>query len=258
MSVADPDLPEGSDLETGVQATAAGKRPASLLISEIFGPTVQGEGVSLGRPSMFVRTAGCPLSCSWCDTPYSWDWKRFDRAEETSTWSPHQAWERILDLADGSGVSSIVLTGGEPASQARGLAELVKMAKAHEWWVEMETSGSVDPGPLLGLVDLITVSPKTAGAGMLEQHRIKPAVLRSMAVRSEVAFKFVIDSETDLIEADRLVAEYRPARVLVMAQATSAAAMVDRTAWLVPHAIRRGWTVTPRLHVMLWGDERGR
>ena len=50
----------------------------TLVISEVFGPTVQGEGPTIGRRAAFVRLGRCNLDCSWCDTPYTWDWERYD------------------------------------------------------------------------------------------------------------------------------------------------------------------------------------
>lgn len=42
-------------------------------VLEIFGPTIQGEGMVIGQKTMFVRTAGCDYSCSWCDSAFTWD-----------------------------------------------------------------------------------------------------------------------------------------------------------------------------------------
>ena len=53
-----------------------------LVVAEVFGPTFQGEGPSAGRRAMFLRLGRCNLDCAWCDTPYTWDWSRFDPAVE--------------------------------------------------------------------------------------------------------------------------------------------------------------------------------
>ena len=46
-------------------------KPTPVL--EIFGPTIQGEGMVIGRKTMFVRTGGCDYRCSWCDSAFTWD-----------------------------------------------------------------------------------------------------------------------------------------------------------------------------------------
>src|SRR5690606_10255253 len=66
------------------QETRGGERPrrrCELLVSEIF-RSVQGEGRHVGVPSVFLRLARCNLSCRWCDTPYTWDFERFDFERE--------------------------------------------------------------------------------------------------------------------------------------------------------------------------------
>jgi 7-carboxy-7-deazaguanine synthase len=53
-----------------------------LVVSEVFGPTIQGEGPHAGQRAAFVRLGGCNLTCTWCDTAYTWDARRYDlRAE---------------------------------------------------------------------------------------------------------------------------------------------------------------------------------
>src|SRR4051812_33737371 len=89
--------------------------------AEIFS-SIQGEGFSLGRPSVFVRLAGCNLHCSWCDTPYTWDWSRFDPRSETLKLSLVDVFTQVHAF----GIKNVVITGGEPLLQAKDLARLAQ------------------------------------------------------------------------------------------------------------------------------------
>lgn len=229
-----------------------------LVVNEIFGPTVQGEGLSLGMPAVFLRVAGCSLSCTWCDTPYSWDWTRHDRAENAARVGVEDAWATVLELARGTLARTLVLTGGEPALQRKGLVSIARMASGAGWRVEVETSGAVDLGDLTDAVDLVTISPKMASSGVPAATRLNLDVLRSLAIRTNVAWKFVIDGPGDLDEADGIVDDLGLSEVILMPQATTPEGVLEQLRWLVPEAITRGHRVTPRLHTLLWGDERGR
>ena len=86
---------------------------------EIF-YSLQGEGVTAGRPSVFLRLGTCNLSCSWCDTKYTWDWESYDYDSEVVAMSLSEVEERVL----GFGCPRLVITGGEPMMQQARLAPL--------------------------------------------------------------------------------------------------------------------------------------
>src|SRR5215467_5393614 len=92
-----------------------------ILISEIFGPTVQGEGPLIGQPTVFVRTGGCDYRCVWCDTLYA------VLPEHRSEWvlmTPTEIERRIDELASNNPVL-VTLSGGNPALQP--LAPLIEL-----------------------------------------------------------------------------------------------------------------------------------
>src|SRR5437588_8479601 len=114
-----------------------------LLVAECFGPTFQGEGPSAGQQAMFIRLTRCNLSCPGCDTPYTWDWSRFDPAVE----SRRIAADELIAWCLESSTQLVVITGGEPLLQQRGLAPLVASLTHAGRRVEIETNGTRTPGP---------------------------------------------------------------------------------------------------------------
>ena len=223
-----------------------------LVVSEVFGPTVQGEGPSLGRRCGFVRLGRCNLACQWCDTPYTWRWTDHDQEKELSDVASGE----IVDRLAAMGVDMVVITGGEPLLQQRELRPLVgALRDGRGWRVEVETAGTIAPDLD---VDRWNVSPKLASSGNPAARRYKPEVLRAFAATERAAFKFVITAPGDLDEVAAIVRDCDLPDVWLMPEGTDAAAVVERMAWVVPAAIERGWHATTRLHILMWGDERGR
>ena len=110
---------------------------SAIRISEIFGPTVQGEGALIGKPTVFVRTGGCDFRCSWCDTLYA------VLPEYRNDWAPmtpEDILARVEQLTDGRPVL-VTLSGGNPAIQP--LGQLIALGKARRHSFAMETQGSV-------------------------------------------------------------------------------------------------------------------
>src|SRR5215212_8206816 len=108
---------------------------------EIFA-SLQGEGPSAGRPSVFVRLSNCNLACAWCDTAYTWRFtgpRAFERKAEQIVLSEADTAARILAL----GGNRLVVTGGEPLLQAPALAKM--LALLPEMHVEIETNGTIPP-----------------------------------------------------------------------------------------------------------------
>jgi organic radical activating enzyme len=239
--------------------TAANGAP-SLVVSEVFGPTIQGEGPSTGNRALFIRLGGCNLSCSWCDTPYTWDAKRFDlRAELT-----RRPVGEIMAAVRRADVRLVVITGGEPLLHQHQSGWPALLDELDRWgmFVEVETNGTVMPTEATIDASLdFNVSPKLAHSGLPEADRIKPDVLRRLAADDVRAiWKFVLSGPGDLAEVDALVTEYGIDRhkVWVMAEGTTPDAVLAGTRAIADPAIAAGFNVTTRLHTLVWGQERGR
>lgn len=228
---------------------------SSLVVSEIFGPTVQGEGPDLGRRCGFVRLGRCNLACEWCDTPYTWDWSRYDASEELTTHSIDAVIARLSTMA----IDTVVLTGGEPLLQQRRLVPLVEQFRRLRWRAHVETAGTIawqhDPK----LIDRWVVSPKLANSGMTARRRLRFDVLRGF-VDLGAQFKFVVVEPEDLDEVAAIAArvDIPPTSIWIMPEGTSAKTVATRTAALADGVIARGWNLTTRLHVLAWGNKRAK
>lgn len=228
--------------------------PRELKVSEIFA-SIQGEGVSAGEPAAFLRLAGCNLHCTWCDTKYTWDWQAFDYDREVTRMSVATVSQQLQALTP----RRLVITGGEPLIQQSGIADLLRLLST-EWFIEVETNGTFAAEPaLLARIDQWNVSPKLAHAGDPAEQRIELDILRAFAQSDKAWLKVVIHQTDDRVELDRLIEQTRwpLQRILLMAQAASAAELEHRTPLINELALLRGVAVSPRLHVARWNGKRG-
>jgi 7-carboxy-7-deazaguanine synthase len=222
-----------------------------LRIAEIF-YSIQGEGSLLGVPSVFVRSSGCNLRCSWCDTPYtSWN-------PEGDDWTL----ERILAAVDAYAARHVVVTGGEPMI-AREIVELTRQLRQRGRHITIETAGTVF-APVE--CDLMSISPKLANstprgewAERHERLRIQPETLRRLMAAYDYQLKFVIAQPDDVAEAQELLRalDADVGKVILMPEGVDAGVLRDRAVWLAEVCKREGFRFSPRLHVELYGNQRG-
>ena len=231
----------------------------TLAVAEVFGPTFQGEGPSMGRRCSFLRLSGCNLRCRWCDTPYTWDWtgvtgRAYDPAEERHRLDV----DAIFDTIMGHGTDMLVVSGGEPLLQQRRLLPLLQRFVARGMRIEVETAGTVSPAAeLVEVVAQFNVSPKLENSGNLLQRRYRAAALDDLQATGRAVWKFVAVAPADLEEIEVLVQRHRLAPVYVMPEGTSAEAVIARSRALADPVLARGWSLTSRLHVLLHGNRRG-
>lgn len=230
-----------------------------MRISEIF-YSIQGEGELTGVPSVFIRTSGCNLRCTWCDTPYaSWN-------PEGRDWSI----DEILAEVGKHPARHVVLTGGEPMI-AKDIHELASRLKSAGMHITIETAGTVAPKGIA--CDLASLSPKlanstpsaeNAGAGWVERHettRLQPRTLRDWIDSYVFQMKFVASESSQITEIDQLLLSLdRPietTKVLLMPEGVTLEALEDRSKWLVDVCKQRGFRFCHRLHIDLFGNTRG-
>lgn len=225
-----------------------------LRVCELFS-SLQGEGASLGQPAVFLRLGDCNLNCNFCDTRYSWDWQNYTRRDELTERDVHELAVAIREFSP----NRLVVTGGEPLLQRAGLEELLLELPGHV--VEIETNGTVQPGSwLLEHVTQWNVSPKLSNSGVREFLRLKLDVLVQFVATGHAWLKCVVSEPSQLDELSELVrlTQWPGARVMVMPQAQSVQELHERSAWLADAAMKAGYGFTTRLHLLLWGNQRGR
>jgi len=227
---------------------------------EVFA-SIQGEGLSLGVPSVFVRLAECNLVCEFCDTKYTWDWEHHDKAANTTTLGDDATVARVLELA-GANTRNVIFTGGEPMLQQAELAPVMRTLRDLGFHIEIETNGTIEPSPeLAALVDQWNVSAKLESSGNRKPSaRLRTGPLTWFAASPRAFFKFVVITLDDLAEIESIVRTYGipRERVMVMPEGTHPDEIAGKSRWLVPAAQARGFRFSTRLHVLLWGAERGR
>lgn len=239
---------------------------------EIF-YSIQGEGKSLGIPSVFVRTSLCNLHCIWCDTDYTWNWKgtRFRHVSDETPgyekfdkkkWIEECAVETVAQLVASYDCKNVILTGGEPMLQQPALTRLIKVLREHDagYRFEVETNGTLVPViEFDAAVDQYNVSPKLANSANAQKLREKPLALTFFAQSEKANFKFVVSNEADLVEILRLIDTYRvpKEKVWLMPEGTRPEILAEKRQWLVEICKQYQFRFTDRLHIQIWGPKKG-
>lgn len=160
-----------------------------MKISEIF-CNVQGEGKNTGLPTIFIRFQGCNLwyygtPCNYCDTGYGQD---PEKGKEMSL-------DAIMEEVRGYIPRRVCITGGEPLFQMDDFKTLVTHLKRYDYYVEVETNGSIQiPGTLSTLVDCWSVDVKCPGSGTKDKFVYN----NFLNLREQDQIKFVISNPEDL------------------------------------------------------------
>ncbi len=226
-------------------------QPGLLLLNELFF-SVQGEGASIGLPAVFLRLHLCNLHCVWCDTRYTWD----------PAHPAYNDYEAVTPAALAARLDAIpcrrlVITGGEPLLHAAALDTLLGLLPG--WAIEVETNGTFAGSAELRARCQLNVSPKLPSAGNSARLAHRPAVLRTLAAAPNAWFKFVVSSAEDWEAMEALIGEVGlpTDRIIIMPEGRSQAEITAHALALVEPVKARGYRLLPRLHVMLWGDQRG-
>jgi 7-carboxy-7-deazaguanine synthase len=240
---------------------------SKIPVLEIFGPTIQGEGMVIGQKTMFVRTAGCDYSCSWCDSAFTWDGSAKD---DIRLLSAEEIWGELRSLG-GDNFSFVTISGGNPAL-LKNLDGFIQLLKENDVKVAIETQGSKWQDWFLE-IDELTISPKPPSSRMETNFEVLDTIFKNLASNSfegNVSLKVVIFDEADLAYAKNVHQRYVdiPFYLQVGNEDLTnfnndelAQKLLLKYEWLVDQAVGdSGFNkarVLPQLHALIWGNKRG-
>lgn len=237
-------------------------------VMEIFGPTIQGEGMVIGLKTMFVRTAGCDYSCSWCDSAFTWDGSGKDLIKQME---PQEIWSELQALG-GNGFSHVTISGGNPAL-LKNLNGFVQLLKEKDIKICLETQGSKWQDWMVS-IDELTISPKPPSSGMETNFTILDSIINDKLMAPDftgnMSLKVVIFNDADFEYAKGIHARYPEIpffmqvgnddittannNELISCLLVTYEALIDR---VMKDDDLKDVKVLPQLHALVWGNKRG-
>lgn len=212
-----------------------------MKISEIFF-SIQGEGLDIGLPTVFVRLFACDLRCSWCDSMYAVEGKDY---KDMTIKEVRESIEQYL-------CKRVCLTGGEPLIQKKELAELTEGLIDSGYVIILETSGHKDPPDVFWSKGcLISMDCKCPSSKMEEVMDFR----LFEKLRPSDQLKFVIQDEADYSYAKIVLEKYKIKASIIFQPVFGA-----DLKWLTESILKDGLygvRVLPQLHKLIWGDIRG-
>ena len=257
-------------------------RPRSMQqrvpVAELF-YSFQGEGPSLGRRALFVRLSGCNLTCGYpvlphdagttpsgamvCDTEYTWNSARHDlstakQLTHDDVWDELEALDPATQHEELPRVDLIVVSGGEPMMRQDFIADLARRARAQGRQVEIETNATITPRPaLIASGVYFNAGLKLANSAVPHNRRIKPDAITAIQATGRARWKFVVTAPEDLDEVAALQNEFGLTDVWLSPEGTEPEDVIRQMRAIADHALLRGWNLTTREHILIWGKKRG-
>lgn len=221
--------------------------------------TLQGEGKTIGKPSIFLRLSFCNLRCSFCDAYYTWQPEYVNHKEPPVYMTISEILFSFQKLNVGHNNLNFVITGGEPLLFMESVTELVKNLLSFGT-VEIETNGTKRPNSFLLENVQFNVSPKLSNNNAdSKSRRIIPNSIKTLLEAKNVQFKFVISSEKDV---DEMLEDYIyefdiPSNLVwLMPEGQTRKELRKTRKIVVEQSLKYGFNFTDRMQINLWGNKR--
>jgi organic radical activating enzyme len=237
-----------------------------LAISEVF-YSIQGEGITTGTPSVFVRLGGCNLMCGGMGTQFDNElhngatW----RCDTIEVWMKAQSKQYHEILPDDcikalKNGAHMIITGGEPLMQSAGVEGFIEWCQTQfnpSLFVEIETNGTIIPSEKLkGLVGLWNCSPKLSNSGNDKSIRISRSALDELN-KLNTQFKFVITTEDDFDEMTQDFGFLSKDKIVLMPSGENQELLAQSKPIVVELAKKHYLNFTTRLHIDIWNKKTG-
>ena len=236
---------------------------SKIPVLEIFGPTIQGEGMVVGQKTMFIRTAGCDYSCAWCDSAFTWDGSAKDQIRQMT---PEDIWDELVAIG-GEKFSHVTISGGNPAL-LKNIEFLLSILKENGMRTAIETQGSKWQDWLLQ-IDEVTISPKPPSSTMKTDFHKLDAIIQKLAGK-DISLKVVVFDDHDFEYAVKMHERYPGVPFFLQVgnddtktvdDAMLIKKLLDKYEWLIDKAVNckemNDAKVLPQLHALVWGNKRG-
>lgn len=211
----------------------------TLIINEIF-YSIQGESLSSGMPTVFIRLTGCPLRCQYCDTAYAF------------TEGSKKTFDEIINEVKKFNCNNITVTGGEPLSQ-KNTIDLLTLLNNLSYNVSIETSNAVSIKNLdnktIIILDVKTPASKESDKNIIDNYKY----LKSMD-----QIKFVICDLDDYIWAKNYIFKHNLHKKCTVLFSPSYDEMDIKI--LAENMLKDNIParLQTQLHKVIWSDERGK
>ncbi|PEM23105.1 7-carboxy-7-deazaguanine synthase QueE [Bacillus wiedmannii] len=232
-------------------------------VLEIFGPTIQGEGMVIGQKTMFIRTAGCDYSCSWCDSAFTWDGSAKQQVRQMA---PEEIWNELVEIG-GENFSHVTISGGNPVL-LKNIQFLITVLKENGIRTAIETQGSKWQEWLLQIEE-VTISPKPPSSKMKTDFIMLDSIIRKLE-RKDFSLKVVVFEDYDFEYAVKVHKRYPHVPFFLQVGNDDTKTMDD--AALIKNLLQKyerliektvqckemnDAKVLPQLHALVWGNKRG-
>jgi len=243
-------------------------------VIEIFGPTVQGEGIVIGVQTMFVRFGGCDYRCTKCDSLHA---VLPDLVHKNAVMmTAQEIFDQLNATMQVTGTKWVTFSGGNPAMWD--LSELVRLLDDAGYMISVETQGTLNP-KWFEHVHVLTVSPKGPGMGEKFEPAKFEAIFNKYKTNPGFAVKIVVMDRRDIEFVKEMDARYNfeQYHCLYLSLGNECPPTVDDDGdkhdqvdikdllrdyriiveELLAEPSLKHARILPQFHVLLWGNKQG-